>query len=194
MRIFVAVAETAGFARAAARLNISPPAVTRAVAALEQRLAGELLLRTTRRVRLTETGKLFLQRARVLLADLETEEAEVTGESRMPAGHLTVTASVTLGRTILPPIVTDALEAQPRVTAKVLLLDRVVNLVEEGVDVAVRIGEPPGSTLVARQVGEVRRMIVANPDYLATHGRPKTAADLKSHAIIAFTALIPNRE
>ena len=143
LKVFVTVAETGGFAKAAARLGNSPPAVTRVIAGLEQRLGAEFFARTTRRVHLTEAGKLFLERARSLLADLETAEFEVTGESRMPTGHLIVTASVTLGRSILPPIVTGFLNAHSRITAKVLLLDRVVNLIEEGVDVAVRIGELP---------------------------------------------------
>jgi DNA-binding transcriptional LysR family regulator len=112
----------------------------------------------------------------------------------MPTGHLTITASVTLGRSILPPIVTGFLNAHSRVTAKVLLLDRVVNLIEEGIDVAVRIGHLPDSTLIARPVGDVRRMLVASPAYLSKRGVPKSAADLKLHSIIAFTALMPNSE
>lgn len=194
LRVFVAVAETGGFAKAAVQLGSSPPAVTRAIAALEQRLGTEFFARTTRRVHLKEAGKLFLERARGLLSDLESAESEVTGESRMPTGHLTVTASVTLGRSILPPVVTGFLKEHSRVTARVLLLDRVVNLIEEGIDVAVRIGELPDSTLIARHVGDVRRMLVASPGYLAKRGTPKIAADLKLHSIIAFTALMPNNE
>jgi DNA-binding transcriptional LysR family regulator len=94
----------------------------------------------------------------------------------------------------MPPVVTGFLNAHSRVTAKVLLLDRVVNLIEEGIDVAVRIGELPDSTLIARPVGEVRRMLVASPGYLSKRGMPKTAADLKLHSIITFTALMPNNE
>jgi DNA-binding transcriptional LysR family regulator len=194
LKVFVAVAETGGFAKAAGRLGSSPPAVTRAIAGLEQRLGAEFFARTTRRVHLTEAGKLFLERARGLLSDLESAEAEVTGEARMPTGRLTVTAPVTLGRSILPPVVMGFLNAHSRVTAKVLLLDRVVNLIEEGIDVAVRIGELPDSTLIARPVGEVRRMLVASPGYLSKRGTPKAAADLKLHSIIAFTGLMPNNE
>lgn len=194
LKVFIAVAETGGFAKAAGRLGSSPPAVTRIIAALEQRLGTEFFARTTRRVHLTEAGKLFLERARGLLADLESAESEVTGESRMPTGHLIISASVTLGRSILPPIVTSFLNTHARVTVKVLLLDRVVNLVEEGIDVAVRIGHLPDSTLIARPVGEVRRMLVASPTYLSQCGVPKSAADLKLHTIIAFTALMPNNE
>ena len=194
LKVFVAVAEMGGFAKAAARLGSSPPAVTRVVAALEQRLGTEFFARTTRRVHLTEAGKLLLERARGLLSDLESAESEVTGESRVPLGHLLVTASVGLGRSTLPPVVTGFLNAHSRVTAKVLLLDRVVNLIEEGIDVAVRIGDLPDSTLIARQVGEVRRMLVASPGYLSKRGVPKKAADLKLHSVIAFTAMMPNSE
>jgi DNA-binding transcriptional LysR family regulator len=194
LRVFVAVAETGGFAKAAARVGSSPPAVTRTVAALEQRLGTQLFARTTRRVHLTDAGRLFLERARGLLSDLESAESEVTGESGTPSGHLTITASVTLGRSMLPTVVTGFLSAHSRVTVKVLLLDRVVNLIEEGIDVAVRIGELADSTLIARQVGAVKRMLVASPGYLSKLGVPKTAADLKAHAVIAFTALMPNGE
>lgn len=194
LRVFVAVAEAGGFAKAAARLASSPPAVTRAIAALEQRLGAELLARTTRRVHLTEAGQRFLGRARGLLAGLDDAEKEVTGESSMPSGHLTLTAPVTMGRSILPPIVTSFLAAHPRVTVKVVLLDRVANLVEEGIDVALRIAQLPDSTLIARPLGEVSRVLVASPGYLAKRGMPKAAADLKLHSVIAFTGLMPNRE
>ncbi len=194
MAVFVAVAETGGFAKAAMRLRGSPPGVTRAIASLEQRLGVELLTRTTRRVRLTEAGRLFLERARHLLSDIESAEKEVIGEGSMPTGHLTISASVTMGRSILPPIVTRFLGENPRVTASVLLLDRVTNLVDEGIDLALRVGVLPDSTLIARQVGDVRRILVASPGYLAKRGVPKSASDLKLHAIIAFTGLMPNRE
>jgi DNA-binding transcriptional LysR family regulator len=194
LKVFVTVAETGGFAKAAERLGSSPPAVTRIIAGLEQRLSTQFFARTTRRVHLTEAGKLFLERARSLLSELESVESEITGEARMPTGRLTITASVTLGRSMLPPVVMGFLNAHSRITAKVLLLDRVVNLVEEGIDVAVRIGELPDSTLISRQVGEVRRILVASPGYLAQRGTPKTAADLKLHAMIAFTGLMPNNE
>lgn len=194
LKVFAAVAGTGGFAKAAAKIGSSPPAVTRVISGLEQRLGVELFSRTTRRVNLTDHGKLFLARARTLLADLEMAEAEVTGESHVPTGRLTVTASVTLGRSLLPPIITGFLATQPRITARVMLLDRVVNLVEEGVDVAVRIGALADSSLIARHVGDVRRLLVASPEYLAARGVPKSAADLKRHSIIAFTALMPNNE
>lgn len=194
LRVFVAVAEAGGFARAAARLRASPPSVTRAVAALEQRLGAQLLVRTTRVVRLTEAGRGFLERARHLLAALDGAEKEMVGEIGIPAGHLTITASVTMGRSVLLPIVTGFLKARPRMTVRLLLLDRQINLVEEGIDLALRVGELPDSSLIVRYVGEVRRVLVASPAYLAKHGRPAAPADLKRHSVIAFTSLQPNRE
>lgn len=194
MEVFVAVAEAGSFAGAGARMRISPPAVTRAIASLEERLGGRLLNRTTRSLSLTEAGARFLESARRLLADVEEAEKAAVGETAVPHGHLTITASVTFGRSALAPVVAAYLNAYPRVTASVVLLDRVVNLVEEGFDVAVRIAPMPDSGLMARRIGEIRRVLVASPDYLARHGEPKTPAELKQHAFIAFTPLLPNRE
>ncbi|MGH6933702.1 MAG: LysR family transcriptional regulator [Dongiaceae bacterium] len=194
LRAFVAVAESGGFAKAATRLRSSPPAVTRAVAALEQHLGGQLFMRTTRVVQLTEAGRRFLERARQLLIDLDSAEKELSGGSGIPTGHLTITASVVMGRSVLLPVVTGFLKAHPPMTAQVILLDRVVNLVEEGIDVGLRIGHLPDSSLIARQVGEVRRVLVASPAYIARRGRPAAPADLKQHSIIAFTGLQPNRD
>ena len=194
LEVFVAVAEAGGLARAGARLRISPPAVTRAVASLEERLGARLFNRTTRSLSLTEAGTRFLASVRRLLAELGDAEREALGERAEPSGHLSVTASVTFGRMTLAPVVRAFLKRQPRVTASLLLLDRVVDLVEEGIDIAVRIGQLPDSSLVARRVGEVRRVLVASPRYLAKHGRPAAPAELKRHAAIAFTGLMPNRE
>jgi len=194
LRTFVAVAETSGFARAASRLGCSPPAVTRLIASLEARLGVQLFNRTTRNVHLTDAGLRFAEGARAALAALDAAESEATGQSSVPSGHLTLTASVTMGRSLLPPIVTGFLRAHPRVAAKVLLLDRIVNLVEEGVDVALRIGNLPDSSLVSTKVGEVKRILVASPGYLAKRGAPREPEDLELHSIIAFTGLMPDRE
>jgi DNA-binding transcriptional LysR family regulator len=194
MEVFIAVADAGSFAGAGGRMRISPPAVTRAIASLEERLGGRLFNRTTRSISLTEAGARFLESARRILADIEEAEKAAVGESAEPHGHLTVTASVTFGRSFLSPVVSAFLNACPRVTASVVLLDRVVNLVEEGFDVAVRIAPMPDSGLMARRIGEIRRVLVASPDYLARHGQPQVPADLKQHAFIAFTPLLPNRE
>ncbi len=194
LKVFVSVAENGSFAKAAARLRSSPPAVTRTVAALEQRVGVQLLNRTTRMVSMTEAGRRFLEHARRILTDLDVAESELAGESTMPSGHLTITSPVTMGRMMLPSIVTDFLHAHPHVTAKVLLFDRITNLIEEGIDVGLRVGQLPDSSLIARQVGEVRRILVASPAYLSKHGRPKDPTDLKRHSMIAFTGLLPSRE
>jgi DNA-binding transcriptional LysR family regulator len=194
LRTFVAVAETGGFARAAARLGSSPPAVTRLIASLEARLGVQLFNRTTRSVHLTDAGLRFAEGARTALDALDAVESEATGQSSVPSGRLTLTASVTMGRSLLPPIINDFLRAYPRVAAKVLLLDRVVNLVEEGVDVALRVGELPDSSLISIKIGAVKRILVASPHYLAKRGAPRAPDDLKLHSIIAFTGLMPDRE
>ena len=191
---FVAVTETGGFAKAAARLGSSPPAVTRMIASLEARLGVQLFNRTTRNVHLTDTGLRFAERARAVLTALEAAESEAAGQSSVPSGHLTLTASVTMGRSLLPSILNDFLEAHPRVTAKLLLLDRIVNLVEEGVDIALRVGHLPDSSLVSVRIGAVKRILVASPDYLARRGVPREPDDLKQQSIIAFTGLMPDRE
>jgi DNA-binding transcriptional LysR family regulator len=194
MEVFVAVADSASFAKAGTRLRISPPSVTRAVASLEERLGARLFNRTTRSLSLTEAGLRFLESAKSLLAEIDTAEREAVGESAMPSGHLTVTASVTFGRTAMAQVMSAFLRLHPRVTASLMLIDRVVNLVEEGIDIAVRIGQLRDSSLVVRRVGEVQRILVASPDYLAKHGEPGSPADLKRHSIIAFSTLMPNRE
>lgn len=194
MEVFVAIVEVGSLAGAARRLNMSPPAVTRAVAALEGRLGARLLSRTTRSLSLTEPGKRFLETARRLLAELDHAEREITGAAATPSGHLTITASVSLGRMALTPIVGEFLATHPRITASLVLVDRVVNLVEEGIDAGIRIGELPDSTIVARRVGEVRRVVVASPAYLARRGEPQRPTDLKAHSIIGFTGLMPGRE
>ncbi|MBQ0752017.1 MAG: LysR family transcriptional regulator [Roseovarius sp.] len=194
IEVFIAVADAGSFAAAARCLHLSPPAVTRAIAALEDRLGARVFQRTTRNVTITDIGARFLEVARRVLSDLEAAEREAMGETTVPQGHLTLTASVTFGRSALAPVVGTFLATYPRVSVSVLLLDRVVNLVEEGVDLAVRIGDLPESRLIAKRLGTVHRILVASPAYLAAHGTPRAPADLRSHQVIAFTGLMPNRE
>lgn len=194
LKVMLAVAETGGFAKAAARLNSSPPTVTRAIAGLEARLGIEIFTRTTRRVHLTETGLVLAERARLVLADLEAAEMEASGEAALPTGQLTITAPVTMGRSILPSIISTFLDAHRLVTVRVVLLDRVVNLVEEGIDVGLRVGQLPDSSMISRTVGDVRRLLVASPGYLAKRGTPRAPTELKLHSIIAFSGLMQNRE
>lgn len=186
LRVFVAVAEAEGFAPAARHLGLSPPAVTRAVAALEDRLGTQLLHRTTRIVRLTDAGSRFLADAKRILAELEEAEASAAGAHAEPRGQLAVTGPVMFGRRFVAPIVLDFLARYSDVTVRMLLLDRIVDLIEEGVDVALRIAHLPDSSLTAVRVGEVRRVVCAAPEYLARRGRPSSPADVPQHDLIAF--------
>jgi DNA-binding transcriptional LysR family regulator len=194
MEAFVAVADANGFAKGARRLNASAPAITRLVSALEDRLGVRLFNRTTRSLSLTEPGSHFLEAARSVLSEIDAAEKETIGETSAPMGHLIITGSVTFGRSVLTPIVTSFLQNHPRVTACVRLFDRVVNLVEEGIDVGVRIAELPDSTLVARRIGTVQRMFVTSPAYLDRHGVPQNPADLQTHQLISFAGLTPTSE
>jgi DNA-binding transcriptional LysR family regulator len=194
IEVFIAVNNAGSFAKAGQHLRMSPPAVTRAISALEDRLGARLFQRTTRRLAITDVGTRFLESARRILDDLDAAEREAIGATAAARGHLTVTASVTLGRSLLAPVARQFLAAYPEITLSVLLLDRVTNLIEEGIDAGIRIGPLPDSTMVARKLGAVRRILVASPDYIAQHGAPLVPADLTRHAMIAFTGLMPNRE
>jgi len=194
LRVFVAVADTGGLARAAAQIHSSPPAVTRSLAGLEERLNVRLFDRTTRSLHLTEPGAKFLEDARRVLADLEAAEQDVAGQSKVTSGNLAITTSLTFGRAVLQPIVMDFLAANPRINVALLLFDRVVDLIDEGFDLAVRIASLPDSSLVSQHVGDVRRLLVASPAYLSRWAVPQTPEDLQLHAIIAQTALMPKHE
>lgn len=186
MRVFVAVAEAGGFASAARSLRLSPPAVTRAVAALEERIGARLLHRTTRTVRLTEAGARFLADARRILAELDEAEATAAGAHAEPRGQVAVTAPLLFGKMHVAPVVLDFLARYPEVSARTVFVDRIVDLMDEGMDVAVRIAVLPDSTLSAVRVGHVRRVVCASPDYLARHGRPATPRDLEGFDCIGF--------
>jgi len=188
MKVFVKVAEAKGFAEAARRLHMSPPAVTRAVAALEETIGARLLVRTTRSVTLTEAGTRFFEDCSRILADLAEAEASAAGSYARPSGVLTLTASVMFGQRYVLPIVTDYLAEYPHVSVRTLFVDRVVNIVDEGVDVAIRIGHLPNSGFSALKVGSVRRVVCGAPSYFAEHGAPVTPADLADHAIISATS------
>jgi len=191
---FVAVAEAGAFNAAARALGASPAAVTRLISALERRLGARLFVRSTRRVRLTETGRRLLADAKAVLADLEAAEAEAAGAGAAPMGELRVTAPVMFGELHIAPIVRAFLDRHPQMTAVTLFTDRVVDLIEEGLDVAVRIGPLPDSDLTARRVCAVRRLTVAAPAYLERAGRPETPAALSAHRIVHPTGLAPRAE
>lgn len=182
--MFVRVAESGGFAGAARALSMSPAAVTRAVAALEAMIGARLFIRTTRSVKLTEAGGRYLEDCRRILAEIAEAEATAAGSTATPIGVLTLTAPVQFGRLYVLPVVTDYLARHPAVAARALFLDRIVNLIEEGIDVGVRIGHLADSGLTATRVGSVRRVVCAAPSYLERHGVPETPRDLRDHAVI----------
>src|SRR5437016_3682236 len=192
MQAFVAVADLKGFAPAARKLGLSPSAVTRLIAALEDHLGARLLQRTTRSVTLTDVGARYLERIRPVLADVEEAEGSVQDERTRPSGRLVASAPIGFGRLHVSPVMSAYLKRYPEVSADLRLSDRMINLVEDGVDLAVRIGHLPDSTLVVRHVGEMRRIVVASKDYLAARGEPKRPAEIASHETIQFGAMTTN--
>lgn len=189
IQVFVKVADLGGFAAAARELTMSPPAVTRAVAALEEHLGTRLFVRSTRAVRLTESGARFLSDCKRILGELEEAEESAVGAHASPRGELRVTAPVLFGRLYVAPIIAGFLDRHPLVTCQTLFVDRVVNLMDEGLDVAIRIGELPDSALVATRVGSVRRMVVAAPEFLHAQGTPEHPRDLAGARVIQALAV-----
>jgi DNA-binding transcriptional LysR family regulator len=194
MTVFVAVAEEESFAAAGRRLRMSPPAVTRAVSDLEERLGVRLLTRTTRLVRTTDAGARYLEDARRILHEADEADEAAAGINAMPRGHLAVTAPMLFGKLYVTPVITAYLRTFRETTVSALFVDRVVNLLDEGLDVGLRIGLLPDSSLRAIRVGQVRRVICASPAYLKKHGVPETPADLPGHTIIAATAVTTGTE
>jgi DNA-binding transcriptional LysR family regulator len=194
MTVFVAVAEEERFAGGARRLGMSPPAVTRAVAALEERLGVKLLNRTTRFVRATEAGQRYLDDARRIIGEVDEADEAAAGINAEPRGHLAVTAPALFGKIFVLPGIVEYLRCHPAMEVSALFVDRVVNLLEEGLDVGVRIGELPDSSMKAIRVGSVRRVLCASPAYLEKHGTPDTLASLSGHALISASAVTPTHE
>ena len=194
MQVFVAVSEQGGLSAAARKLGLSPAAVTRAVVALEEQLGVALLLRTTRNVRLTDAGQQYLEDTRAILASIIEANDKASGINAEPGGQLMLTAPVLFGRHFVLPCVLDYMQRYPGVEVNAQFLDRVVNLVEDGFDVAVRIGHLPDSTLRAVKVGRIRRVLCASPSYLDAHGTPAHPTELLRHTIAASSATTPRVE
>jgi DNA-binding transcriptional LysR family regulator len=189
MTTFVRVVEKGSLTAAAAILNTSLPSVVRILAALERELGVRLLNRTTRRIHLTEGGAQYLEQCRAILSAVHEADAALTSRLTEPQGRLAVTASVLFGRRYIAPIMSDFLRRYPLVSADLLFVDRIVNMVEEGMDVAVRIGQLADSTLIAVPVGKVRRVVCASPEYLQRRGTPRTPADVRAHSCVRHTGL-----
>ena len=188
MRVLVRIAETSSFAETARQLNMSPPAVSRAVAALEDLVSARLLTRTTRSVKLTDVGQRYVEDSRAILDAIDEAEAAASGSFARPTGQLTVTTSVMFGQIYILPIMMEFLDRYPDVKGKILFLDRVTNLVDEGIDVAIRIGHLSDSSHSAIKVGTVRRMICGSPTYFEKNGTPVEPSDLSEHRLVAATS------
>lgn len=184
---FVAAATRGSLSAAARAENVTPALIGRRLDALEARLGVRLLLRTTRRLSLTFEGSAFLEDCQRVLNDLANAEASVSLGGVKASGHLRVSAPAGFGRRHVAPLLMEFLEANPEVTVNLDLSDRIVDLVNEGVDCAVRVGELADSSLVSIRLGEMRRGVVASPDYLARHGLPRTLADLEVHACLCLS-------
>ena len=187
MRVFVAAVDEGSLVGASRKLGRSPAAVSRALAFLEGHVGTPLLHRTTRSIKLSEAGARYAEACRRMLADLDEAELQAAGERSMPRGTLTITAPVAAGEDILQPVLDDFMDAHPSVNIRLVLLDRPANIIDEGVDVALRIAHLADSSLVALRLGEVRRVVVAAPRYLTMHPVIEEPADLARHQIIAMT-------
>lgn len=183
MTAFVAVAEAHSFSAAAKKLGLSPPTITRTVSTLEDRLRAPLLVRTTCSVRLTDAGRQFLDDARRILGEIAQAEQLAAGDQVIARGALRITAPVLFGEMFVLMLLRDILSAHPQLTARLMLLDRVVNFVEEGIDLALRIGRFEESGLQSIELCRVWRILVAAPGYLAAHGTPRLPADLHAHRL-----------
>src|SRR6195256_4380098 len=194
MQTFVSIVEAGSLTAAAAALDTSLPTVVRTLAALERQLGVSLLKRTTRRIHLTDEGSQYVERCRDILAAAQEAEDMLVARRTVPVGKLSVTASVAFGRRYLGPIVCEFLQRYPKVSADVLFVDRVVNLIDEGIDVAIRIALLRDSSLVAIPVGRVRRVVCASDQYLRRHGVPQVPNDVRTHSCIRHVVLAPRSE
>jgi DNA-binding transcriptional LysR family regulator len=187
MKVFVAVVDNGSFVRAADALKSSKAAVSRLLADLERRLGARLLNRTTRRLSLTDDGKMFYARCTELLHALEEAESELNTRTGEAAGHLRVTAPVTFGNNLMAPLWGDFLAQHPKVSLDVNLSDRTADLVEEGLDLAVRIARAPHPVFIARKLASTRMVLCASPEYLAKNGTPSKPQDLAEHEVVSYT-------
>lgn len=194
MKTFIAVVDEGSFAGAARSLNMSPPAVTRAIAQLENELGVKLLLRSTRKLKVTSAGSDYAVRARQILEDVEAANSAAMGLSSTPVGMLRVTAPVMFGQMFVTPTILEYLGTHSETQVDAVFLDRVVNMMDEDIDVAVRIGHLPDSSLRTLKVGSVRQILCASPEYLAKNGIPQSPADLQAHTLIRSSALNQTHE
>jgi DNA-binding transcriptional LysR family regulator len=189
MRLFATIADAGSLSGAGRRLGMPLTTVSRKLAALEEALGARLVTRTTRALSLTEPGRDYLEACRRILDELEAAEARLAGGQSEPQGELAITAPVVFGRLHVLPVLDLFLRESPRVSARLLLLDRPVDLIEEGLDIAIRIGVLASSSLIATRVGFVRNVVCASPGYLKVHGAPRAPEQLVDHDCITFAGL-----
>src|SRR5262245_57084906 len=194
MASFARIVDKGSLTAAADDLGVSLPSMVRTLAALERELGARLLNRTTRRLHLTDEGRQYLEQCRAILGQVQEAEAALHSRRGEPRGRLAVTASVLFGRRYVAPLMSEFLQRHAEVKGEMLFVDRVVNLVEEGVDAAIRIGRLADSSLAALKLGEVRRVVCASPGYLRSHGTPRRPEDLREHRCVHFTGLAPQPE
>lgn len=187
MKTFVAVAELGSFAKAARKLNVSAPSVTRLVSELEEELGINLLQRTTRQVTVTEIGHRYLEDAKAVLSDIQVADEAAKGAHGTPKGEIRVTASSMFGNLYVTPIITNYLELYPETIVNGLFVDRVVNIIDEGIDVSIRIGELQDTNLIATRVGSVELKICGSPEYFKMNSIPENPKDLLGHNTIGLT-------
>ncbi|MDJ0683695.1 MAG: LysR family transcriptional regulator [Alphaproteobacteria bacterium] len=186
MQVFARVVDSGGFSSAARSLNLSPSAVSKQITRLEDRLGVRLLTRTTRRLNLTEEGDAFYHRVKRILADIDEAEQAISISKGAPRGHLRVTSSVAFGENQLAPLLLEFLDRYPEITFELVLSDGIIDLVEEGIDVAIRQGKLSNSAMVARKLADIRRRIVAAPAYIEKFGLPESPDDLHQHNCLGF--------
>src|ERR1700753_3817003 len=189
MSILVASADAGSFSAAGRRLNIPLPTISRQGSELEAHLGTQLLVRSTRKLPLTDAGQAYVAACKRILEQVDEAESQASGEYTVPRGTLAMTAPIVFGRLHVVPVVNEFLAHFAQINVQLTLSDHTINIVDEHIDLAVRVGALPDSTLVATKVGEIRRVVCGRPDYFAAHGVPKTPADLAEHMCVTFSAL-----
>ncbi|RAZ88834.1 LysR family transcriptional regulator [Mesorhizobium hawassense] len=189
MSILVASAEAGSFSAAGRQLGVPLPTISRRVADLERHLNTQLLVRSTRKLSLTEAGLAYVAACKRILEQVDEAESQAAGEYTVPRGTLAMTAPIVFGRLHVVPVVNEFLARFAQINVQLTLSDHTINIVDEHIDLAVRVGALPDSTLVATKVGEIRRVVCGSPGYFAAHGVPKTPDDLADHMCVTFTAL-----
>ncbi|QYE35970.1 LysR family transcriptional regulator [Polymorphobacter sp. PAMC 29334] len=192
MATLIAAIDGGSLSAASRKLGMPLATVSRKVSELEAHLRTQLVVRTSRKLLLTEAGQIYVVASRRILDEVEEAERAASGEYRAPQGHLTITAPIMFGRMHVAPVVLAFLQAYPEIDARLVLADHVVSLIDDHVDVAVRVGPLPDSAMVATRLGEIRRVTCASPDYLAARGTPETLAALAGHDCVMFEGLYAN--